>query len=145
MRYQHPDLNQITTFLRDFGMHVTKRTEDRVWYRGYGSDPYVYYAQKGEKKFLGGTYEVESYMDLERAAELEGAGHICSQDDVPGGGYLLTLKDQDGFPVNLTFGQKPVESGKLPQKLILNYEEDKQRKREFQRFQQGPAAVHKVS
>ena len=144
MRYQHPDLGQITTFLRDFGMHVAKRTEDKIWYRGYGSDQYVYYAQKGDKRFLGGTYEVESYNDLEKAAKLEGAGKIETLHDAPGGGYLLTLTDQDRFPVNLIFGQKPAETGKLPEKLILNYEEDKQRIRQFQRFQQGPAAVHKV-
>ena len=66
MRYQHPDLQQITTFLRDFGMHVVKKTEDRIWYRGYGPDQYVYYAQKGPKKFLGGAFEVESYEELEK-------------------------------------------------------------------------------
>lgn len=59
MRYQHPDLDEITVFLQDFGMEVVKRTADQIWYRGYGTDQYVYYAQKGEKKFLGGTFEVE--------------------------------------------------------------------------------------
>jgi hypothetical protein len=86
MRYQHPDLAQITTFLRgsfpsdfvifwvgtdswwglDFGMLVVKRTEEEAWYAGYGPDQYVYYARKGPKKFLGGTFAVESYADLEK-------------------------------------------------------------------------------
>lgn len=66
MRYQHPDLEEITTFLRDFGMHVVKKTDDKIWYRGYGPDQYVYYAQKGPKQFMGGAYEVESYEDLEK-------------------------------------------------------------------------------
>lgn len=47
-------------------MHIAKRTGDEIWYRGYGSDQYVYYARKGEKKFLGGTFEVESMEDLRR-------------------------------------------------------------------------------
>jgi hypothetical protein len=76
MRYQHPNLDEITTFLLDFGMHVVKRTEDKVWYRGYGPDQYVYYAQKGEKKFLGGAYEVESEAELEKAAKIPGASAI---------------------------------------------------------------------
>jgi len=38
MRYRHPDLALITTFLRDFGMHVVKKTETQVWYKGYGTD-----------------------------------------------------------------------------------------------------------
>jgi hypothetical protein len=70
MRYQHPDLDEITTFLLDFGMHIVKRTEDKIWYRGYGPDQYVYYAQKGEKKFLGGAYEVESEAELEKAGKI---------------------------------------------------------------------------
>jgi hypothetical protein len=66
MRYQHPDLEEITIFMKDFGMSVVKKTENAVWYRGYGPDQYVYYAQKGERKFLGGAFEVESYQDLEK-------------------------------------------------------------------------------
>jgi hypothetical protein len=69
MRYQHPSLDEITTFLRDFGMSVTHSTEGKKWYKGYGDDQYVYYAQQGEKKFLGGTFEVESYAELEKPAK----------------------------------------------------------------------------
>lgn len=50
----------------DFGMTVAKRTEDQAWYRGYGDDQYVYYARKGPKEFLGGTFTVETYQDLEK-------------------------------------------------------------------------------
>jgi hypothetical protein len=66
MRYQHPDLDEITTFLRDFGMNVAHKTEDKRWFSGYGTDQYVYYAQQGPKEFLGGTFEVESYAELEK-------------------------------------------------------------------------------
>ena len=45
-------------------MYIAKEMETQIWYRGYGSDPYVYYAQKGPKKFLGGTFEVETFEDL---------------------------------------------------------------------------------
>ena len=47
-------------------MTIAKKTDDEIWYRGYGADPYVYYAKKGEKKFLGGAWEVESYQNLEK-------------------------------------------------------------------------------
>lgn len=144
MRYQHPDLAQITTFLRDFGLHVTKRTDDARWYRGYGDDQYVYYAKQGPKKFLGGTFEVESYADLDKAALLPGAGAIEELHDAPGGGYLLTLHDPEGFPVNLLYGQTPAEKGQLPEKIIYNDEADKPRVRKFNRFSPGPAAVHKL-
>lgn len=47
-------------------MTVAKRTEDQIWYRGYGEDQYVYYARKGPKEYLGGTFAVETYQDLEK-------------------------------------------------------------------------------
>lgn len=43
-----------------------KKTETERWFRGYGPDPYVYYARKGPRAFLGGAFEVESYADLEK-------------------------------------------------------------------------------
>ncbi|KAH6660541.1 trihydroxytoluene oxygenase [Truncatella angustata] len=144
MRYQHPDLDEITTFMRDFGMHVVKSTGDKIWFRGYGPDQYVYYAQKGPKEYLGGTFEVETYKDLEKVAGLPGAGDIRRLDDSPGGGSIVTVHDPEGFPINFIHGQEPAEVGQLPQKLVVNYETEKPRVREFQRFEVGPAAVHKL-
>ncbi|GAB7365638.1 hypothetical protein MBLNU230_g6702t1 [Neophaeotheca triangularis] len=144
MRYQHPDLELATKFFQDFGMHVVNRTDDKIWYRGYGKDQYVYFAQKGERKFLGGTYEVESMAELERAAQLEGAGKIEEMSDAPGGGHILTLTDPEGFPVNLMYGQQPAPVGELPEKIVYNDETNKPRVRRFNRFTPGPAAVHKL-
>lgn len=83
MRYQHPDLDVLSGFmlglchvvarcveykltLIDFGMAIAKRTENEVWFRGYGIDQYVYYATKGPKKFLGGVFAVESKEEFEK-------------------------------------------------------------------------------
>lgn len=57
---------------------------------------------------------------------------------------MVKLIDPEGFPVNLMHGQTPAEKGKYPEKLAINYETDKPRIRKFQRFEPGPAAVHKV-
>jgi hypothetical protein len=144
MRYQHPDLDEITTFLLDFGMHVVKRTENQVWYRGYGPDQYVYYAQKGEKKFLGGAYEVESEAELLKASKIAGAGPI-EELTAPGGGRIVTLHDPEGFPVSFVHGIEPAPKHDYPEKVIYNYEgDDKPRVRKFNRFTPGPAAVHKL-
>lgn len=144
MRYQHPDLDKITTFLRDFGMTIAHKTEDRRWFKGYGSDQYVYYAQRGPKKFLGGCFEVASYTELEKAARVSGAGQIEELTDAPGGGHLITLHDPEGFPINLLYGQTKKPAGPFPEILTTNYEADKPRIARFQRFTPGPAAVHKL-
>ena len=104
MRYQHPDMPTITKFLGDFGMHVVKKSDDgqKMWFGGYGPDQYVYYAQAGaEKKFLGGTFEVEAMADLEKATTVAGASQIEEMRDAPGGGRMVTLHDPEGFPINL--------------------------------------------
>ncbi|KAL4811662.1 trihydroxytoluene oxygenase [Aspergillus spinulosporus] len=144
MRYQHPNLDEITMFLQDFGMYIAKRTKDGIWYRGYGTDQYVYYARKGEKKFLGGTYEVESYADLERASQLQSGSAIHELIDAPGGGHMVTIIDPEGFPVNLMYGQQPAKPGEYPENLVFNTETEKPRIRRFQRFVEGPAPVHKL-
>ena len=144
MRYQHPDLAAISVFLRDFGMQIAKETDDVVYFRGYGVDQYVYYVQKGPKKFLGGTFEVETYNDLVNASKLAGATPIQSLADAPGGGSLVTLHDPEGQPINLMFGQTPRQADDPPERLVLNFETEKPRERKFQRFEPGPAAVHKV-
>lgn len=147
MRYQHSDMGTMTKFLKDFGMHIVKESEDkqRIWWGGYGNDQYVYYAQAGpEKKFLGGCFEVESYAELEKASKIPGAGQIEEMTEAPGGGYLLTIHDPAGFPMNLMYGQQPAPRGDYPDKLIHNYEVEKPRVRKFNRFTPGPAAVHKL-
>ena len=50
----------------DFGLIIAKQTENEIWFRGYGEEPYVYHAQKGPSKFLGGAFLVESAADLEK-------------------------------------------------------------------------------
>jgi hypothetical protein len=57
---------------------------------------------------------------------------------------MVTVKDPEGFPIKLIYGQTPAAPDEYPSKLIVNYELDKPRVRHFQRFVPGPAAVHKV-
>ncbi|EDU47534.1 Trihydroxytoluene oxygenase [Pyrenophora tritici-repentis] len=145
MRYQHPNLDEISTFLRDFGMSVAKQVDEKVWFKGYSDDQYVYYARRGPKKFLGGTFEVASYAELEKAAKLPcAASGIQELTDAPGGGSMVTLHDPEGFPINLLYGQTKKEAGPYPETLITNYENNKPRIARFQRFKPGPAAVHKL-
>lgn len=103
------------------------------------------YVCKGEKKFLGGAFTVESYQDLERASTLEGGVSIEEMKDAPGKGHIVTVHDPEGFPVSLIYGQEPVDSHEPPAKITSNYAQDKPRIREFLRFKPGPAAVYKVS
>ncbi|GKZ85857.1 hypothetical protein AnigIFM56816_000702 [Aspergillus niger] len=140
VRYQHPNLDEIHQFLLDFGLQVAQKTDQEVWYSGYGPDAYVYYARKGPRKFLGGVFEAESREDFDRAGAVEELKHA------PGGGLLLTLTDPEGFPFNLIYGQQEVTAKQdlFFDKVLLNFPDDKPRVRQFNRFQPGPAAVYKL-
>ncbi|KAI8669823.1 hypothetical protein NCS56_00785500 [Fusarium sp. Ph1] len=118
-RQGHPDLDEISKFLANFGM-------------------------EGPKKFLGGAFEVETKEELERAAKISRASSIEDMTSAPGGGKLLTITDPEGYLFNIVWGQQPAQAKTAPEKLPLNYEVEKERVRKFQRFQPGPAAVHKL-
>ncbi|KAF3939220.1 hypothetical protein ABW19_dt0209039 [Dactylella cylindrospora] len=151
MRYRHPaeKIEEQIQFLKDFGMELVKQTDDKIWFGGYGIDQYVYYTEIGnegeEKKFLGGTWEVESRDDLERAAKL-GNTEIFELTDAPGGGSMVTVIDPEGYPVNFIHGAtpRPEPTKKPAEPLQVNDEFSKPRRGAFQRFQPGPAAIHKL-
>ena len=58
---------------------------------------------------------------------------------------MITVTDPEGFPLNVIFGQKPLNTeDEHYEKISFNYPNEKPRVRKFNRFQPGPAAVHKV-
>jgi hypothetical protein len=146
--YEHVDLARAEQFLLDFGLSVASRSDDgkEIFFKGYGRDPYIYVARQatGPKPTFGGAaYLVESREELEKATQIHGASAISPLSG-PGGGEQVTLKDPAGHLVHLVFGrqEKPVEEMNL-KKLVVNYEHDKPRKGQFQRFEPGPAPVHR--
>ncbi|KAL2204765.1 Glyoxalase/Bleomycin resistance protein/Dihydroxybiphenyl dioxygenase [Sarocladium strictum] len=145
VEYSHAEFEKAKGFLDDFGLSIIEDRGDVVYYGGYGIEPYVYVARKatGNSQFLGAAYEVESREELERATRIAGATSI-SKLDGPGGGEILTLTDPIGFKVHLVHGQTKREPTPMHlEKLTVNYEDEKPRKGEFQRFEHGPAPVHR--
>jgi hypothetical protein len=59
---------------------------------------------------------------------------------------MVTVYDPVGYPINLMCGQSmvSVKEDAIPPPIVMNYEDRKDRLNAFQRFTQGPAAVHKV-
>jgi Glyoxalase/Bleomycin resistance protein/Dioxygenase superfamily len=138
-------MTKIKKFLLDFGMHVVQEDDNRIYFRGYGPDQYVYICEKSDKpEFRGGCFETETREDLNAAAKKFGVE--VKKINAPGGGYKVTIADPDGFPLHLIHGQTPAETGKLPEKIVSNFPsaDDKPRKGTFLRFQPGPASVHKL-
>lgn len=142
--YEHADFDTAKRFYLDFGLQVAQEAQDEVFFKGYGSEPFIYHLKRASKSSFGGAaYVVESESELERAEQIPGATQRRSLRS-PGGGSVVTLTDPQGFKVHLVHGQR--ECAATPphlEKLTINYEDAKPRKGKFQRFEPGPAPVHR--
>ncbi|KAH9205670.1 Glyoxalase/Bleomycin resistance protein/Dihydroxybiphenyl dioxygenase [Leptodontidium sp. 2 PMI_412] len=152
VRLRHPDPEKFLVFASDFGFVEEARVDDAIYLRGYGVDPYCYVvlpSTNGEKEFEGGAYVVKSKDDLDKAMKFDGA---VRQDilHLPGGGEMVSLSSPGGTKIHLVWGQKTrVPPAKEPSAQVVNlgpYNSPftKERRGEFQRFQDGPAMVHKL-
>lgn len=111
--YTHKSIEKEHQFLLDFGFKETKRANagtpnERIWYRGYGTDPFVYCSSKGDEDAFGGAaFVVESRDDLELAARImPNASKIYELLDAPGGGECVTVEDPaDKYQLHLVWGQ----------------------------------------
>jgi catechol 2,3-dioxygenase-like lactoylglutathione lyase family enzyme len=93
--YTHKDIDKARRFLDDFGFREVKQVGKKIYYAGYGPDPFVYCAEAGhDNEFGGASFEVESRDDLEYAARtLPDATAIYELTDAPGGRQCVTFKD----------------------------------------------------
>ncbi|KAF2179304.1 Glyoxalase/Bleomycin resistance protein/Dihydroxybiphenyl dioxygenase [Zopfia rhizophila CBS 207.26] len=146
--YKHKDVEAAQQFLADFGFIETKRVGNKIYYRGYGTESFVYCLEGADEDEFGGTgFVVQSLGDLERARErIPTASEIYDLADAPGGGKCVTIRDPvDGWPLHLVYGQTLVEPTKEYHYVNFNFPHKKNRGGgEFQRFDKGPANVHKM-
>ncbi|KAH9217849.1 Glyoxalase/Bleomycin resistance protein/Dihydroxybiphenyl dioxygenase [Leptodontidium sp. 2 PMI_412] len=144
--YTHKNLDAAHQFLLDFGFSPCRTSDDRIYYRGYGTEPFAVCASKGtEDKFGGTAFVVESMEDLELATTLPGATPI-HDSDAPGGGKRVTFYEPvDNCPWHLVYGQTPVEIAETFPELAYNFPTNKNRPvNKTQRFKKGPAPIHKM-
>lgn len=145
--YTHEDMDTAHQFLTDFGLTVAEEIDNKVFYKGYGRDPFVYCAIKGsENSFSGAAFLVESLDDLERASKTLPKASGIETLNAPGGGKIVTFYDPvDDFPLHLIHGQEEVAPGNGLPELDYNYPQNKNRDvNRTQRFKPGPAMVHKL-
>ena len=149
---EHPDLDQFAKFAVDFGFVEELRTEDCIYFRGYGKDPYVYVASRskdGKPRFRGAAFVAQSQEEFDKAAALPGARR-GSISFAPGGGEIVTFNRPDDTYFHVVYGQKEREPERQEPTAThedvgpLNRAFEKPRRGRFQRFHSGPALVHKL-
>lgn len=106
--FEHPDLNKFREFAKDFGFIEVEAAKDRIYFRGYGRDPYVYVATRskdGKPRFLGPAFVAASEEEFNKASSLEGA-KVVDLKDAPGGGKMVTFNRPDDTFFHVVYGQE---------------------------------------
>ena len=141
VRFRVPDLNRARQFLADFGLLPldAEPGATRVHARGRGSAPFVYVAEAGEPAFVALGLQAASVEDLHTLARAAHASVKAS--DEPGGGFVVSLSDPDGFQVEVVAGQTRVETMELDEHLVWNNAHQRSRQRAVKRTGAGSATV----
>lgn len=105
VRYRAPDLAAMEQFLVDFGLVTVQRSEDALYMRGAGSQPFIHVTERGAPDCLGFGLLAASEADLRRLAGAIGNPVVSSME--PGGGQTVSLRDPAGFRVDVFYGAVP--------------------------------------
>ena len=138
VRFSAPDLDQMETFLTEFGMVRADRTGDALYMRGLDGDAFLHVTHKGEPRFVAAGFEAASMQDLEALAREEKAS--LDRLDGPGGGSLLKLTDPNGFQIEVVAARAPAARIEPPARASLNDAYATPRLNALKRLAKGPFA-----
>jgi hypothetical protein len=110
-----------------------------------GTDPahHIHVTEKGDPKFVGIAYHVESEDDLERLAKAPGASAVESIDE-PGGGKRVRLTEPNGYRIEVVCGIAPVAPIPVRRQKLNSGEAPTARAGELMRLPKGPAHVKRI-
>lgn len=109
--FEHPNLNELAKFAVDFGFVEEKREKDKIYFRGYGRDPYIYVAIKSKDKkphFRGPAFVAKNEAEFEKATKIPGAV-VSDLSDAPGGGKMVMWERPDETVMRVICGQQERE------------------------------------
>jgi catechol 2,3-dioxygenase-like lactoylglutathione lyase family enzyme len=142
VRFAAPDLDAMEEFLTEFGLVRAARTDDALYMRGTGPEPYAHVTQKGDPGFVGIAFRAGSVADLEKLARAEG-GDVEALDG-PGGGKILRLTDPDGHPLEIVAGREPAAPIAVEREFPSNDSFGYERLNRPKRVGQGPSRVKRL-
>ncbi len=106
VRFTAPDLNEMSTFLKEFGLIPSLADDGALYARGTGTVPFIHATTPGAPGFAAVGFRASSIADLETIARIE---HKTVERLVtPGGGHVVRLADPDGYVVEVVAGQTPL-------------------------------------
>src|ERR1700751_341976 len=97
-RLPSPDLDKAEEFLTRFGLVRTARTNTALYMRGTDPPHHIHVTEKGDPKFVGIAYYVDSEDDLKRLSKAPTASGVENIEE-PGGGKRVRLKEPNGYQI----------------------------------------------
>lgn len=119
VRYGAPDLTAMQSFLEDFGLHLSHRSEQALYMRAAEQSPFVHVTELSEQAGqLGFGLRAQSLSDLRAlAASLNSK---VEDNHEPGGGQVVRLTDPAGLRVDVVWGQEQPPALARREPLALN-------------------------
>ena len=152
--FEHPNLDRLAQFAKDFGFIEARKIDETIYFRGYGRDPVVYVATQsktGRPKFNGPAFVARDQNEFDKACQISGA-IVKEMKNIPGGGYLCTIPRPNETFMHVVYGQeeRPCDPSGTPPSAThevqgpYNEPFKKQRCGSYQRYHEGPALIHKI-
>ena len=142
-RFRAPDLDLMESFLKDFGLTRSFRTETALYMRGTDSDHHLHITELGQPEFLGFAFNAASEEDLHIISKVEGASSVEKVYD-PGGGKRVTLTDPDGFLIEIVHGMDELPELPVINQFSPNFGEIRNRQGKFVRLNFAPAQCKRL-
>jgi catechol 2,3-dioxygenase-like lactoylglutathione lyase family enzyme len=142
-RLRVPDLDVMEEFLTRFGLRRTERTSTALYMRGTDPKHHIHVTEKGDTKFVGLAYYVDSEDDLKRLTKAQGASGIENIDE-PGGGKRFRLTEPNGYQIEVVCGIDAVDEIPVKRQKLNSGEAPLSRAGELMRLPKGPAHVKRV-
>jgi catechol 2,3-dioxygenase-like lactoylglutathione lyase family enzyme len=140
VRFGAPDLAVMRAFLRDFGMVDADMADDGVLrMRGTGTAPFLHETVVGEPGLRAIALRVGGHADLEVLAGNAGVAVVQGP-----GGAMVSLRDPDGFVVEVVAGGTPVDPIAPPPPGAWNTIGARDRPQAPRRVVRGPAHVARL-
>ena len=141
--FERPDLDQAERYLLDFGLVRAARTQNELFMRGSGPQPYIYRVTLGPSaRPLGIGLSVSKAEDLATLARVFQCA--VQKADGPGGGSVVRLRDPEGFTVELLHGFTPSEPLPVRSQILHNAPNHTVRVNDAQRPALEPPQVTKL-
>ena len=140
VRFSAPDLSKMRQFLLDFGLLDAEERQDGVLrMRGTGGTPFIHETIKGDPGFVAVALRAASIDDLKRLAQAEHAK--VDEGAGPGGSSRLSLRDPNGFQVEVVAGGAPAPARAHGIRAPWNTMSKRDRLGSPKRVQPGPSNV----